>query len=42
MKTATVPELKRLKEGVKPKKLIHEVSESLLDAFWKLAFDRQL
>jgi type I restriction enzyme M protein len=35
-KNATVPELKNLKQGVKPKKLIHQVSESLLDAFGSL------
>ncbi len=32
-KNSTVPELKNLKQEVKPKKLIHEISESLLDAF---------
>lgn len=35
-KNATVPELKQMKVGVKPKKLIHQVSESLLDAFGSL------
>ena len=35
-KNATVPELKNLKQGVKPKKLIHQVSESLLEAFGSL------
>jgi len=35
-KNVTVPELKILKQGVKPKKLIHQVSESLLDAFGSL------
>jgi len=35
-KNTTVPELKNLKQGVKPKKLIHQVSESLLHAFGSL------
>lgn len=35
-KNTTVPELKNLKQGVKPKKLIHQISESLLDAFGSL------
>jgi len=35
-KNATVPELKQMSVGVKPKKLIHQVSESLLDAFGSL------
>jgi type I restriction enzyme M protein len=35
-KTSVVPELKNLQEGVKPKKLIHELSESLLEAFGSL------
>lgn len=35
-KAAVVPELKNLREGVKPKKLILEVSESLLEAFGSL------
>jgi type I restriction enzyme M protein len=32
-KNANVPELKNLTQGVKPKKLIHQISETLLDAF---------
>jgi type I restriction enzyme M protein len=32
----TVPELKNLTPGVKPKKLIHQISETLLDAFGSL------
>jgi len=32
-KNTKIPELKNLKQGVNPKKLIHEVSESLLQAF---------
>jgi type I restriction enzyme M protein len=35
-KNATVPELKNLTPGVKPKKLIHQISETLLDAFGSL------
>ena len=35
-KNTTVPELKNIKQGVKPKKLIHQISESLLDAFGSL------
>jgi type I restriction enzyme M protein len=35
-KNTTVPELKNLKQGVKPKKIIHQISESLLDAFGSL------
>ena len=35
-KNTTVPELKNLKLGLKPKKLIHQISESLLDAFGSL------
>jgi type I restriction enzyme M protein len=35
-KIATVPELKNLAPGVKPKKLIHQISETLLDAFGSL------
>lgn len=35
-KKKTLPELKGMKEGVKPKKLIHEVSEALLNAFASL------
>lgn len=35
-KEMNVPVLKSLKVGVKPKKLIHEISEDLLDAFGKL------
>jgi type I restriction enzyme M protein len=35
-KKKTLPELKGMKQGVKPKKLIHEVSEELLDAFGSL------
>ncbi len=36
-KNITVPELKNLKQGVKPKKLIHQVSERLLEAFGSLS-----
>ena len=35
-KNTKIPELKNLKQGVNPKKLIHEVSESLLEAFGSL------
>lgn len=35
-KQKTIPTLKGLQEGVKPKKLIHELSEDLLDAFSNL------
>lgn len=35
-KTSVVPELKNLQEGVKPKKLISELSVSLLEAFGSL------
>jgi type I restriction enzyme M protein len=35
-KNTTTPLLKNLKQGVNPKKLIHQVSESLLDAFGSL------
>ncbi len=35
-KKKTLPQLKGMKEGVKPKKLIHEISENLLEAFGSL------
>ena len=35
-KNAMVPELKNIQKGVNPKKLVHEVSESLLHAFGSL------
>ncbi len=35
-KNDKIPELKNIQKGVKPKKLIHEVSESLLKAFGSL------
>jgi type I restriction enzyme M protein len=35
-KNDKIPELKSIQKGVKPKKLVHEVSESLLEAFGSL------